>query len=199
MTYKAADERRQQFVDAAIRVIARDGVAGATTRKIAAEAQATLALLHYCFKTKQDLLNDVFTQCTELGLERAREGVHEGMGLPAAVTTIFKNYESWTLDDPATALSQYELVVWGLRRSDAADLPRKAYQRYVQGTARLLLTGAGDVLGGDEAEVLAAHLVALVDGHTLQWLSTGSPSFPARIDAAVALLLSQPRLAVEQS
>lgn len=188
MTYQAADERRQQFVEAAIRVIAREGVAGATTRKIAAEAQATLALLHYCFQTKQDLLHEVFTQCTERGLERAQQGIQAGMGLPAAITTVFRNYERWTLDDPATALSQYELVVWGLRRSDAADLPRTAYQRYVLGTARLLLIGASD-LDLATAEALATHLVALVDGHTLQWLSTGTPSFSDRIDGAVALLL----------
>jgi AcrR family transcriptional regulator len=57
-----SDVRRQQFIDAAVKVIARDGVDGATTRRIAEEAKAPLATLHYCFQTKENLLWAVFEQ-----------------------------------------------------------------------------------------------------------------------------------------
>ena len=45
-----ADERRQQLVEAAIRVMARDSVAQATTRAIVGEAGMPLGVFHYCFR-----------------------------------------------------------------------------------------------------------------------------------------------------
>jgi AcrR family transcriptional regulator len=46
-----ADVRREQFIDAAVNVIARVGVDGATTRRIAEEADAPPAALHGCFQS----------------------------------------------------------------------------------------------------------------------------------------------------
>jgi len=54
-----AKVRREQLIDAAVRVAARDGVAAATTRAIATEAGASLASVHYCFESKQELLQEV--------------------------------------------------------------------------------------------------------------------------------------------
>ncbi|MFX1686795.1 TetR family transcriptional regulator [Paraburkholderia sp. A2RI-6] len=51
MTRVRAALRRQDFVDAAVDVIATHGVAGATTRRIAQAAGCPLASLHYVFHT----------------------------------------------------------------------------------------------------------------------------------------------------
>src|SRR5690349_13291355 len=50
-----AEERRQDFIEATIKVIAEHGVANATTRRIAAAADSPLASLHYVFHTKDEL------------------------------------------------------------------------------------------------------------------------------------------------
>ena len=47
MTYMSQVDRRQQLIEAAIRVLQRDGVGHVTTRAIAAEAGAPLASIHY--------------------------------------------------------------------------------------------------------------------------------------------------------
>ena len=47
----AVDARRELLVEAAIRVMARDGVAKATTRSIVAEAGMALAAFHYSFRS----------------------------------------------------------------------------------------------------------------------------------------------------
>jgi hypothetical protein len=49
-----ADVRREQFIDAAVNVIARVGVDGATTGRIAEEADAPLAAPHYCFQSNEN-------------------------------------------------------------------------------------------------------------------------------------------------
>lgn len=60
MARVSAKDRSLQFVQAAARVIARDGAGAATTRRIAAEAEAPLAALHYCFRSKDELLEEVY-------------------------------------------------------------------------------------------------------------------------------------------
>ena len=52
-------QRRQQLVDAAIAVLTREGVPKATTRAIVAEADTSLSVFHYCFDSKQELLDAV--------------------------------------------------------------------------------------------------------------------------------------------
>src|ERR1700716_3308777 len=54
-----AKVRREQLIDAAVRVAARDGVASTPPRAIATEAGASLASVHYCFESKQELLQEV--------------------------------------------------------------------------------------------------------------------------------------------
>lgn len=50
------DERRAQLVDAGLRIAARDGVEAVTIRGVAAEAGASLGVVHYCFSDKDELL-----------------------------------------------------------------------------------------------------------------------------------------------
>jgi AcrR family transcriptional regulator len=56
VAYILVDDRRQQIIAAAIDVIAEEGLAKATTRRIAERAKAPLSALHYCFKNKNELV-----------------------------------------------------------------------------------------------------------------------------------------------
>jgi AcrR family transcriptional regulator len=55
-TPKAVEDRREQIIDAALRVFADKGFARATNRDIAHEAGITTGLIYYYFKSKEDLL-----------------------------------------------------------------------------------------------------------------------------------------------
>lgn len=190
MNYQTVEHRREDFLVAAIRVIAREGVARATTRLIAAEANATLALLHYCYKTKEELLTAVFERCTEEGLKRAAIGIDDGMGLLPVLERIVANFSSWTVEDRGSAVSQFELVLWSRRQLGSKGIARRAYQRYTAGTAQLLIRGSGGVLNTAEAQRAAEHLIALIDGHTLQWDAVGNPGFSARANAIPGMVAS---------
>src|SRR5450432_328934 len=54
-----ATERRSALAQAALAVIARDGLAAATTRAIVAEAGMPLASFHYAVASRDELLRDV--------------------------------------------------------------------------------------------------------------------------------------------
>jgi len=87
----SASERRELLVEAAIRVMTRDGVVRATTRAIAGEAGMPLGVFHYAFRSKAELMAVV----TETIAQQSKAEID-------AATL------SGTMDDP------YELVVGGL-------------------------------------------------------------------------------------
>jgi AcrR family transcriptional regulator len=81
-TPKIAEDRREQIINAAIRVFAQKGFARATNRDIAHEAGITTGLIYYYFKSKEDLLRaaleehspvQVMTQITPEMLEQPPE------------------------------------------------------------------------------------------------------------------------------
>jgi AcrR family transcriptional regulator len=73
---RSSDGRRTELIDAALRILARDGVAAATTRKIADEAGLPLGAVHYWFAGKDDLMEAVVIAVLEKlsdAMERAAE------------------------------------------------------------------------------------------------------------------------------
>ncbi len=55
-TPKSVEDRREQIINAALRVFAQKGFARATNRDVAHEAGITTGLIYYYFKSKEDLL-----------------------------------------------------------------------------------------------------------------------------------------------
>jgi AcrR family transcriptional regulator len=55
-TLKVGEDRREQIIDAAMRVFAQKGFARATNRDVAREAGITTGLIYYYFTSKEDLL-----------------------------------------------------------------------------------------------------------------------------------------------
>ncbi len=67
VVYRPRSEgKRETILRAAIAVIAAEGVHGATTRKIAAEAGINLGTLHYHFESKEDVLGSVVSYLAAL-------------------------------------------------------------------------------------------------------------------------------------
>jgi AcrR family transcriptional regulator len=78
-TPKVEEDRREQIIDAAMRVFAQKGFARATNRDVAREAGITTGLIYYYFASKEDLLKaaleerspvQVMTQITPEMLEQ---------------------------------------------------------------------------------------------------------------------------------
>jgi AcrR family transcriptional regulator len=66
-------ERREQVVDAAFRVIARDGLGGTSMRAVAQEAGCTIGLINHWFSSRDDLVEATFDRAIQGELERATE------------------------------------------------------------------------------------------------------------------------------
>ena len=62
---QGSEQRRQDILDAAMRIVVRDGVRGVRHRAVAAEAGVPLSATTYYFKDIDDLLTDAFCQYVE--------------------------------------------------------------------------------------------------------------------------------------
>ena len=94
-------ESRAALLDAAERLILTDGYAAVTSRKVAAEAGLKPQLVHYYFRTMDDLFIELFRRRAEEGLRR----VEQALAVDGTLTAI------WDLtSNPAGALFNIEFA-----------------------------------------------------------------------------------------
>lgn len=175
MTRMSATDRRAALARAALAVIARDGVAAATTRAIVAEAGMPLASFHYAVPSREDLLRDV-VELVVAGEGAAADGALalDAPDIRSAVRGVLGSYLDLVRADPGREQAMFELTQHALRSPVLGDLPAAQYDAYRELVSRLLEAGADrhDIRWDVPLADLAALAVALSDGATLAWLAT---------------------------
>lgn len=167
----SADARRDEFVAAAIKVMAREGLEHATTRRIAEEAGAAQGIFHYVFRNKTELLAGVIGAVTQQVGQVVREAVDPPKGLAAAIGDAVHAFWRHVLADDGLQLMQYELVIYCRRTPELEWLADWQYARYTAEVAEVLGAAAehdaaASAIGLDQ---LSRFLVAAVDGLVLQY------------------------------
>src|SRR6476469_1748920 len=109
-----AAERRAELVAAAVRMIAAHGVDGATTRRIAQDANAPLATLHYCFATKEVLFAAVFEHVTAQYREVLVRNDSQG-DVETNARALLRGVMEWYLANPDFGAAIVELISWAQR------------------------------------------------------------------------------------
>lgn len=178
MARVSMEERSRQFVEAAARVIAREGAGAATTRRIAAEADAPLAALHYCFKSKDELLEAVYDHLSQ-DYVRALEPLESGLGLAPTVHHHVRRIWRRMAALPHEQVTTMELLLRLQRakspeeRENALSINRRMYEGWVGSTTRIFTEaaereGIRPLVPIDE---VARFTVAGIDGISLQHLA----------------------------
>lgn len=177
MTRITPADRRAALVQAALRVVARDGVAAATTRRIVAEAGMPLASFHYVFESRDELMAElvnVVVAREQTDLEPALDVARASTGLRAVIRSGLQHYLDGVRADPEREKAMFELTQWALREPGFAPLARRQYDRYYELAERAARDAArltGTAWNRPDAEV-ARLLVTLTDGVTMAWLVT---------------------------
>lgn len=161
--------RREQIVRATVRCLARDGYAGLTMKRVAAEAGVSQGILHYYFRDKAAMLAAAALRVTvDLDRRVAAEarGARDARArlravIRACLETAVESRDFWTVF----------IEFWGEALHDRrlAAVNRQAYAR-----ARRLI--AATLAGGRSAgavrrvnlEEAAAAVLGLLDGLSLQ-------------------------------
>ncbi|GGY83736.1 TetR/AcrR family transcriptional regulator [Streptomyces omiyaensis] len=165
-------ERRRQLVEAAIRAMTRDGVARTTTRSIAAEAGVSLSVFHYCFESKQALLEAAIETIIGDYVARVMKAVEPRATLHETVRAALRTYWEDVTAHPGQHMLTYDLTQYALREPGFEHLARAQYEQYVR-SATVLVEQVGAARGTEPkvpVPTVARHLAAAVDGMTLQYL-----------------------------
>ncbi|MBL0796586.1 MULTISPECIES: TetR/AcrR family transcriptional regulator [unclassified Pseudomonas] len=170
MARMGAELRRQDFVEATIKVIAEHGVANSTTRRIAAAAGCPLASLHYVFHTKNDLFYAVYESLFNLP-HQALEHVPAGTTAADTTAEVLRQLITWFIDHPDAAKAQSELFFWALRNDP--EMASKIYSVAIEATEQALERAVGAELGEKFLKAASRLLVQLVDGLTIAWSAHG--------------------------
>lgn len=170
MARVGAELRRQDFVEATVKVIAEHGVTNATTRRIAAAAGCPLASLHYVFHTKDDLFyavyESLFTQP-----QQALEQVPAGATTAETVAEVLRQLIAWFIEHPDLARAQSELFFWTMRNKP--ELARNIYTMAVVATEQAMERSVGTQLDKTRLSSTSRLLIHLTDGLLVAWSAHG--------------------------
>ncbi|MCX5054078.1 MULTISPECIES: TetR/AcrR family transcriptional regulator [unclassified Streptomyces] len=171
-------QRRRQLTEAAIRAMARDGVAKTTTRSIAAEAGVSLSVFHYCFDSKQALVEAVITALTDHSVTVVKQALRPRTTLVETVRAGFEAYWDHVRAHPDEHMLTYELTQYALREPGFEHLARRQYELYGDAYTELIgrLRGSMDLRLRVPVATLARYLAAMTDGLTLNYLVLGDES-----------------------
>jgi TetR/AcrR family transcriptional regulator, regulator of biofilm formation and stress response len=165
-------DRRALLVQAAIRVIAEHGVAGATTRAIVGEAGMSLASFHYAFRSHAELMHDVVTHVVDAEVGSVFASLRLGSDIRSTIRAGLQAYLDYVVADPAHELALQELNQYALRMPGLQRLAAEQYAAYHTGVAAVLVEGAAvsNVEWTRPVPDIARLVVTTTDGVTLAWL-----------------------------
>ncbi|MFF4693871.1 TetR/AcrR family transcriptional regulator [Streptomyces sp. NPDC001307] len=182
-----AAQRRSDFINAAVEVIAIHGIEGATTRRIAEQAQANLALLHYCYDSKEDLFADVY----EFVAGKFREVLTASdphSDLMATARQLLRGVMEFYLESASFTAAALELISWAGRQHGNRGI--EVYDQALE-TARAVLRGASSdhPVEPEIINQIAYVIAALADGFALNWFTYGDRSAATeQMDISISVL-----------
>lgn len=158
------NQRRDEIVDAAWRVIQREGLEGTTIRAIAAEAGASTAIVTHYFRDKKDILKTALRRSQARIARRRKETLKGLVGLEALEAALA---ESLPLDEDRRLELHIEVSFWARAISDkeSATEHLRSHDSW-RGFIRSLLEECVQLgeIGPCDVLELADTLVALIDG-----------------------------------
>lgn len=177
-------DRREAIIHAALRVIQREGVHGATTRAIVAEADMPLASFHYAFRSRDEMISELIEYVVENEGRAAIATLSGDRDIQSAVRAGLQAYFDILTADPSHEQAMFELLHYALRTDELSELPRAQYGMYRRTAGKVLSAGAtmAGVSWRLPLDQMARLLVTFISGLTLAWLAD-------RDDAAAALTM----------
>ena len=193
MTRIPAAERRAALIDAALRVVSRNGLAQATTRAIVAEAGMSLASFHYAFESRDELVDELITTVIGREQQAVLPDPIPGQTLREILDTGLLRYFEHLRADPEHEQAMLELTQYALRSPERHPLAAAQYARYAELAAHALELAAkhSGARWRSPVDRVARVLVAFTDGLTLTWLVERDDDAARAVVAAAADALTR--------
>ena len=186
---RSAEERRDDLMDAAILVMSARGVAAATTRAIAEQAGVPQGVFHYCFRSKDELVEALFEREITKTSERTSDALRSFADVSRGLRAGLEAQLALVRADPRYYVAMAELSLTVQRAASGAPLAVWEQDQYrTRARASLEEWSAEHALTWSvPLEDVASFLVAFGAGVASTWLADRDD---ARADAAVAVAVA---------
>jgi AcrR family transcriptional regulator len=182
-------EMRARILGVAVAVLAADGVAGFTTRRVAERAQTSTPAVYELFGDKAGLVREVFFEGFRLLYARFSRLAQTGDPL-ADLRAVSRTFRDFVREDPALAELMFARPFADFDPGPADRAAGTAVREFIVGRVRRCVRAG--LLNGDETDIAHA-LVALAQGLCAQeragWLGTSQASIDRRWELAVGAML----------
>jgi AcrR family transcriptional regulator len=153
-------DKQRQIVEAARRVLARDGLAGCTARAVAQASPLTKSAMHYYFRDIDDVVDQAMAAHLEAFLGSLRETAEREQDPARRLWRVVDAYLATFAGQPHAARLWFEYWI-ALSRRDASAPVRKDLTQ-VAGLFRTLLADAGHPRPDDTAGLVVSWLLGAV-------------------------------------
>ena len=184
--------KQGELLAAAIAVIAEEGYAGASVRKVAQRAGHSGGRVTYYFPNKEAM----FTAVTEHLFDQFDAML--ASGARSDLKSKMKKWIDWTnADDPDAWLALFQLLALARHEPSCAAIFQRRYSQYRKTFAAMLLEGQsqGTIRNDISADLLANQISAMCDGWMLALPIEPEAYTPSVIEAlldATITLISPP-------
>ncbi|WP_433561003.1 TetR/AcrR family transcriptional regulator [Nocardia sp. CA-151230] len=176
--------RREALLEAAIRLLAREGARAVTHRAVAAEAGTTHGNARYYFGTLDQLLDEALRRLAAQQIDEVRtlfDGLPD-VDVPQRISRLVDYVTGTLAGDRDAAVARYEFFLEVARRPNL----RASLDEW-GATQRAAFAGELRGAGAADPEAAAADLLTLVNGLILEQLALPADDFEsARLRPAIA-------------
>ncbi|OYO00666.1 TetR family transcriptional regulator [Enemella evansiae] len=164
--------RQELLLEAAFRVMARDGVAAATTRAVCAEADMPLASFHYVFESQQALMAALIRSVVQRESHLV-PGFEPSGDLGCDIEKLLLSTFEFVREHPGEEQALLELGHYAARTPGLQELAGSRFE-----VSAAVVRGALDQLEArygplrTDRELLVQLVITVIEGNTMVWLST---------------------------
>ncbi len=189
MAKATAVDRRRQILDAAIRVFARQGFHSTRVADIADEAGVAYGLVYHYFKSKDEVLNELFSERWSLLLAAIEEADREGNAPRAKLEAVAGFIVDSYRHDPElmkVIIVEVTRAANSFGRTHLAEI-RRAYDSI----AKIVAEGqeAGDFRRDIDPDFVSMSFYGAVEQLLSGWIFEVIPATDADFDQAKTLLV----------
>lgn len=129
LTPLQAQQKKQQILDSAVHLIAKDGFDGLSMQKLAKEAGVAAGTIYRYFNDKQDLLDEVRFHTLKGIADMVQKGVKDSMPIKERFVLIWKNVGLTATTDFDNIINRFQYDSLPNKRSGCSKLEKELFSK----------------------------------------------------------------------
>ena len=160
------------IIEAAFRTVAEHSISGASMGLISESANVSKPLLHYHFKTKAALLEQVLEFVLERLLEIPMENISKKLGSMDELQAIFQRYRRTMTSEPELLVVFFDFWVQSVKNRDIREIIVRRFDGFRGYLSQIVSEGIekGE-FGAEKSHMIPPLMLSLLEGASLQLIS----------------------------